>query len=158
MKRIILSITQANLLFVCVCMFSFIIMNSCKDDNDNEDEILEQRDGYRKFIDHKLKGTKGTLKEVKGWLFKSPEYGWTVTFGDIYSENYDRTQLPIIEAGDLYYILSDAPEEYQKYKDRYVIINGKYTYLYTTDCFDIDYWVSTVFFNLKCTSITPLKE
>ncbi len=158
MKRIILPITQTNLLFVCICLLLFITMNNCKDDNNSEDEILEQRDDYKKFIDHKLKGTEGVLKEAKGWLFKSPKYGWAVTFGDIYSENYDRTQLPIIEANYIYYMLSDVPDESQQYKDKYVIINGKYTYLYTTDWFDIDCWISTAFFNLKCTSIMPLKE
>lgn len=155
MKRAIYSSIRTTKLIVFICLFSSLYL-SCKDSNDGEDEILEQRDDYKKFIDHKLKGKKGTLKGAKGWIFNSPVYGWTVTFGDIYSENYEKTQLPVIEANDIYYRLSGSSEVYSKFKDQYVLIDGKYTYLYTTDHLDIDYWIRTAFFDLKCTDIKSI--
>lgn len=158
MKCTINSSISTAILIVFICLFSSLNLSGCKDDDDNEDKILEQRDDYKKFIDHKLKGTKGILKDAKGWVFNSPVYGWIVTFGDIYSENYDKTQLPVIEANDIYYRLSGSSEMYSKFKDQYVLIDGKYTYLYTIDHLDIDYWIRTAFFEIDYTDITPYED
>ncbi len=154
MKQRIFSTLRTNLLMVCACMLLFPCLNSCKEDDDSEYEILEREENYAKFIYNEYRGMKGEMKNVKGWISLSPVYGWILSF----DWRIDEEQLPQSLTDYQYYLLPNLQEEYQCYKDQYVIISGKYKYLYSTATFDIDFWFLEDFFEFKCTDIKPFNE
>lgn len=138
-------------LLAYTCLLLSACLSSCKDDNDEEYEILEQRDDYVKCIRNKIRGVKGEFKDIEGWISLSPAYGWIASF------RYDEEQIPSTVTHP-FYLLSGTQEEYQCYKDQYAIINGKYQYIYSIVQYQMDGWVVSDFFELKYTDIKSAKE
>lgn len=150
--------TKEALLLTCTCLFMFLFLSGCKSDDDNEDKILEQRDGYKKFINHEMKGIKGTIKDAKGWIgnyniANSSTSIWVISFADS-----DRGQLPVSASAKQVYTLSGNQEEIQQYANQNVTISGRYKYLYTTWHLEFDAWLYNDFFEIDYIDITPYED